>query len=587
VAEFVVLTTAVLVSIILVVWVLWRCRTGFDFSDEGFYLNWISNPWLYKASVTQYGFIYHPLYLLGGGDVALLRQINVLITLGLAWILCIALFRAILSKGGQTKSWLRAPFVGVGLVLSTSTLAYLDPWLPTPCYSSLALQALLLAGMGILLAEANASRKSLVGWGLIGFSGWLAFMAKPTTALALAIVAALYLLFTGKLRIRLLAVALVTTVFLCLISAWVIDGSVGGFVERLILGVQDAARLQGGHTLAEALRWDDFGLGHDEKIALESATCIIFLGSLLGSFKRPAGRLSAVVVVLVFSGICIWFVAGLAFPRWASTPFRGLLFWAVPYGAWLAALAGARENPLRLFSRGCLALVLFLVVLPHVYTFGTNSNYWAGGSRAAVFWVLAGVPLLASAAGDGKSWRTILPMAAGAQVITASLLFLSMEDPYRQPQPLWQQKEVVEIGVTGSRLRVAHEVADYIQNLGRLARNSGFRTGDPMLDLTGHFPGALYAIGARAIGRPWMIGGYPGSGDLAVDGLDRVSRQELRNSWILTEPTGPRRLSSRILERYGIDLAKNYVEVGVVNSPKGKYPGGYEQHLFKPGSFVR
>ena len=200
VAECTVLVTAVLVSVILVVWVLWRCRSGFDFSDEGSYLNWISNPWLYKASATQYGFIYHPFYLLVGGDIALLRQANILMTLGLAWVLCVVLFRTLNHPRGQAGPWLSAHFVGIGLVLSTSTLGYLDPWLPTPCYNSLALQALLLAAVGMLLAEANPSRKSLAGWVLIGFSGWLAFMAKPTHGCCPRNRCRTILLFTGKLR---------------------------------------------------------------------------------------------------------------------------------------------------------------------------------------------------------------------------------------------------------------------------------------------------------------------------------------------------------------------------------------------------
>lgn len=35
---------------------------GFDFTDESYYLFWISNPFQYDWSVTQFGFVYHPLY---------------------------------------------------------------------------------------------------------------------------------------------------------------------------------------------------------------------------------------------------------------------------------------------------------------------------------------------------------------------------------------------------------------------------------------------------------------------------------------------------------------------------------------------
>jgi len=37
-------------------------------------LTWASNPFICDFSTTQFGFIYHPLYVLLGGDIATLRQ---------------------------------------------------------------------------------------------------------------------------------------------------------------------------------------------------------------------------------------------------------------------------------------------------------------------------------------------------------------------------------------------------------------------------------------------------------------------------------------------------------------------------------
>jgi hypothetical protein len=83
--------------------VLWYSYFGYDFTDEGYYLNWISNPWIYKASVSQFGFMYHPLYRLVGGDLALLRQCNIFITFGLAWILCLVLLRSIAKENASSE----------------------------------------------------------------------------------------------------------------------------------------------------------------------------------------------------------------------------------------------------------------------------------------------------------------------------------------------------------------------------------------------------------------------------------------------------------------------------------------------------
>jgi hypothetical protein len=441
---------------------------------------------------------------------------------------------------------------------------------------------LLLAGAGLLLAEAKVSRASLAGWWLVGFSGWLAFLAKPTTALALAIVAAVYLLLSGKWKTPLLVVALVTAFVLALVSTWTIDGTVGGFVGRLIMGARDARLQEPLYVFGEIWRLDDFLLGQGEKAALAVMAGLVFLASFLGSSSRRGARLGGVALVCLFSGACIWFVTGQSFPRWASTQFRGMEFWAVPFGALLAALVCGRGNLLRFLAPGRLALALCLVALPHVCAFGSDGNYWRWGSRSAIFWALACMPFLALNTRGERPWGAFLPVAAGAQAITASLLFLSMENPYRQPQALRRDETVACIGAADSPLRVSRDVADYIDRLRRMARQAGFQPGDPMLDLTGHCPGALFALGAKSIGQPWMIGGYPGSLDLATASLDRVPREEIRGAWILVAPTDPRRLPTGLLNRYGLDPATDYEEVGTIDAPNGEYNYAVRQLLFKP-----
>ncbi|MDD1607165.1 MAG: hypothetical protein LUQ18_01440, partial [Methylococcaceae bacterium] len=58
--EFFVLATAVLVTLSMLVWLLVYSHYAIDLTDEGFHLNWMSNPSIYPTSVTQFGFIYHP-----------------------------------------------------------------------------------------------------------------------------------------------------------------------------------------------------------------------------------------------------------------------------------------------------------------------------------------------------------------------------------------------------------------------------------------------------------------------------------------------------------------------------------------------
>src|ERR1019366_10382367 len=82
-ADSFLLAASIAAGLCITAWVLWRCRFGYDLTDEGAYLTAISNPSIYKATATQYGFVYHPLYELVGGNIAFLRHANVLLTLGL------------------------------------------------------------------------------------------------------------------------------------------------------------------------------------------------------------------------------------------------------------------------------------------------------------------------------------------------------------------------------------------------------------------------------------------------------------------------------------------------------------------------
>ena len=49
------------------------CTRGLDLTDEGFYLNWIKNPWEYSFFLTATGFFFHPLALIFPDNVVAWR----------------------------------------------------------------------------------------------------------------------------------------------------------------------------------------------------------------------------------------------------------------------------------------------------------------------------------------------------------------------------------------------------------------------------------------------------------------------------------------------------------------------------------
>ena len=578
--EQVVLALSVIGTIFTLGWVLWFSRYGLDFTDESFYLVWISNPFNYSVSVTQFGFIYHPLYELLSGDIAKLRQANILITFCLAWVLGNVFLKTVF----ETQNLEAARRLIISAALATTSLLFLATnWIPTPSYNSLALQALFVAATGLLLAKKESSRTSFTGWVLIGIGGWLAFMAKPTTAAALGACSVIYLLLAGKLSVRLLAISLATATALLVLGALTIDGSISGFIDRMKDGIEVGKMLGGGHTIAQLLRLDDFRLGGRAKGFLVGGTALVAAAAYcFQTQNRPlvfSGALLSISFVLL--GLAI--ACGFSSARLNAGSFQGLLIWVIPFAAILVGLVLSRFQALLHVTRSQWAIALSFLVFPHIYAFGTGGNYWSAGSSAGIFWILAGLALLGPIASTQRLSALLLPLALAAQLVTVVLVDTGIQAPYRQP-PLRENDYVLEIGKPGSKLVLSKSFGHYFTEVNDVANRAGFKKGTPMIDLTGQFPGTLYALGASSIGQAWNLGGYPGSDALAAAMLQKVSCEELARAWLLAEPENPGKISPDILASFDANMITDFEIVGTFKTAEGtvghKVPR--TQQLHKP-----
>ncbi len=574
------MTLSVMGTLLVLGWLLKYSTYGIEFTDESFYLVWISNPFIYDVSLTQFGFIYHPLYRLLDGDIAALRQANILMTFGLAWGLAYVLLSSLAPESREKRIVLHTAAAG----LAGSVLIFFDIWLPTPSYNSLALQALLITSIGLLLAEKNLTRKSAFGGIVIGVGGWLAFMAKPSTALALAIAVFIYLLLSRKVSIRLLLLVAVSAVVPLLASALLIDGSLSQFVERVELGIEFGRYLGGGHTLIQILHIDDFLLSERAKLAIGIVFAASFLATLGAWSEKKIGMFLCLTISFAFFAL----VALLTTTQVSSVAdlgnFQGLLIFGVVFAGILIGLAVGRFKTLGGVTGSHWAIALLFLVMPHIYAFGTNKNYWTGGASAGIFWLLVGIILLGPMARERASWLFALPLVLAAQAVTATLLQTALEQPYRQPQPLRLHASPLEIGPQGSTLILSQGYARYIDSATKKARAAGFEPSTPVIDLSGQSPGILYAIGAQNIGQAWTIGGYPGSLELAKAALSRTSCEKIAAAWLLLEPNGPRSISIELLSSLGITFPEGYEQVGTWQTAEGagNFAASRMQVLYKP-----
>lgn len=529
---------------------LWFGRYGLDYTDEGYYLNWMSDPGAYSASTTQFGFVYHPLYLVVGGHIPLLRAVNVLLVLGLAWLAADRILTNLVGWRPHRAWHVRVCSAG----LATTGAGVFSLGLLTPSYNSLSMQALLVTLTGVVLAVTGADddRSTWIGWVTIGAGGWLAFMAKPTTALSLAILVLVVVLGAGAGRIRGLVVAAASAAGLVLVSALAIDGSPGAFARRLQSGAEMLSALGGGHEFATALRWDPYEPSRLQVLVLLAVAGAVALAALAGALHRPWARRACGLGAAGAVGAILVATRGPAAVFLPSDPFSASLLLALPLAAAAMVLVLGGRPAVKRITRAQWAVAAFLGVLPFAFAFGSNGNYWRVAGQAGVFWVLIAAVLLAPLV-DRRSFRwPILATVASAQVLAVLLVVPAMESPYRQPGPLWAFDTPVE--AHGATVVLHPAAALHVRHTRAAVREAGLEEGQAVLDLTGRSPGMLHLWGAHSLVQPWSIGGYPGSEQHEALALARVPCDALARVWLLTEPAGPRHIAPDVLATFGAEL---------------------------------
>ena len=199
------------------------------------------------------------------------------------------------------------------------------------------------------------------------------------------------------------------------------------------------------------------------------------------------------------------------------------------------------------------------------------------------FWMLSALVIYMPDIARAADRRVLLVPAAVALFLISVYVQHGVTHPQRQTAPLAADKSPFQFG-PHSELLLSKDFATYLKDLKRMAETAGFRRGDPMIDLTGYYPGALFAIGARPLGAAWIVGGYPGGQSLASRTIDRVACKDLAQAWLLLEPAGVRPISLNIFKHRGVDGVKDFEIVGSLDSPMGAVPKSFRQYLLKPRS---
>lgn len=540
---------ALLVSVLaLLGGFLWSCGISLDLTDESFYLIWSQRPWDYPSSLSQFGFVYHPLFALLRGDVVLARQINVLLTVVLAYALI-----AIVTSGSARPQWkVDVPTFIVRLALACSSLVLFRDFLLTPNYNGLTFHGLLGVGIGLACSQKSHAHWRRFGWIVIGISETLLFAAKPTSALVAGVAVLIFFVTADSFRGRFVLWAGGSFFMSWIALALYVDGSISGFIRRLLMALGDAHSLESGYDTKSLVRWEPFSLGGDRSYFY--AALLVGFFPLLMSRRWPklASRYStfSVGALGAFSVFIVWNVA--KFPADIGRQFGLLLF--VP-----AALAVFRERGVRSSAR-VLGQVGVFAVMPYAYAFGTNTGYAQKMAEGAFFWIVAALQFVNFERSRLPLKAYALPASLGVLITTVAFAS-ALQHPYRQPPMNIRRLTVLRLP-SRSTVRIDSSVAESLEVIRTAAFEGGLAPQTPLIDLSGHSPGLVYFLGARSVGAPWLLGGYKGSAVFVGRLLSRVDCRILAESWVVEGlPTDERALPWTVLSPFGIRGPADFLRV--------------------------
>ena len=551
---------------------------GIDFSDEGRHLNEIKHTFTYGWSASQYGAVIHPIAELFDYNIPAFRVFNVGITFILYFLVLLIQIAKSKKASLSSRSFIYTCCFSFGVL----GLSFFNFWLPTPSYYSLTFQSLLVYWISLKYLDVR-EHSTLRFYKIVPlcFSSSLVFMSKPSSYLVIFLISLIVMWIFAKNRIFSIAAYILTTIAILSSISWLIFEHPFRIIGRILIASRFMSMQDPLYQLGNVIRIDSFPFSW--KLLLLVFTFTIVLARLIAIFsisQGNSGTFSLFILLSIMSLIIYIFVVNYDFN---SNPMI-LLISSLPMG--LGLLCVFSRNKLVIFER-VLNPNLALLLLPLAFAIGSNGNLWVASLQAIFFVVLYAWELVQSI--ENVRFSRISQIAILALCLPIGVLSIEfgVSNPYRQMNSISAQVSNTVQDRNLGGIQVSNEIANDLQQMYSVAADAELKSGQPILDLTGQSPLAIFALDAYPVGSPWMVGGYAGSNALATEVLKEVSCEILISSWLLIERAGPRELNvDDALNSFGSNL-NDYSKVGSWYTPKGA--GGYLekrlQELYEPLKF--
>lgn len=579
-----------LLIVALVVWNFFIfLNYSIDITDEGYYVQSVRNFFDYPNALSKFGYFFIPLYKACSNELPCIRQ--------LYWLFSflLAAFTLFMFLGFSKYQSVYSKFI-IAFAGSLTLLLQLSLWLPTPNYNSLTLIATLFFAIGIMFL---VNKKIVFSALAVAMAGTISAFVKQTTSISLVFCTVILvfglLSFSNKEKtIKFIIISLASSLIFICILATLMAGSVFNFIDGLQIGFDWAKIMLGNEWVSpSSLFWKgkfDFSRLSNAQLFLTMA-CSIFLmiSTLLNElavqnrnrYLNVLGDIANFLIVLIALKVVVaFFFQDLANPTRLFRPIDLFVFSWVPLISSFLVIFFIRLIK-KQWNKNDSVVALLLIFLPYAFVLGTGNQYFFGLTSASIFIVC----LIAYAA---KNIKTVFAIVVFTTLISVFIFPIKGRQIYRQPPInfISNNFDVKPIS-TGSfkGLLVNQRVAKYHDELNLLAKNSGFKKGTYVIDLTGASAGSVSSINGKSVGAAWILGGYPGSYGLAKKQLEAANKEHINKAWLLLE-NGPRAIDHRVLSSVELSLEYDFIEVGKVVLPAG-YGGRSNRYdivqtLYKP-----
>jgi len=578
------IASVVLTTLLILFWLLDLSFYGFDFLDESLFLTSMEKPFAHDFTypATLFHFFYHPIYWIFDGHIVALRWFTVLSIFSLSWLLAAIYLKSIIPNSGIRNVTLHV--IAAGLASVSIIGLMLDGALRprVPFYNPLAFKALMVVAIGLLFANETATRKSIAGWIIIGIGGWLAVLAKASSAAVLAPLVLAYVISAHKNSLRMVLLAITTALSLYLITILFVSGSVPNYIERLRVGLELTEVLRAGHSLNNIFLINIFSNG---ALLEKYGILLVFLSLFVASnILTPRSKIG-LIITGSFAFLSLTQVAYIIAnsdkePYGVTATFCLFAIYTSLFTIFPSGRAAA-HHAFRLIKKSFLTkdksnrIELFFLIAPFVIVVGTNQSYLLGMMKYSFFWTLCAAKLLAS---SSLRWQQNLVNILLAIILISQALLVLTIDYKTDPQIVkFNFKEAIESAPSDmpklSNLTLSEMHVSLMREMIANTKNIGFKPDTPLINLTGRAPGMTYLLDARSIGHPYIVGGHSGSIDFAKEILAQSSCSDVVNAWLLLADGGYGSISVSdvpfILSDFGIKFPEDYRRMTSWHAPKG------------------